>query len=89
MVSMGQATTHAGAIILAVMSKIEASVQSPCVVNCCLDDALVCTGCSRSLEEIKEWGIADDRRRSVILLNAAQRKAAGPEGRSITPFPRT
>jgi predicted Fe-S protein YdhL (DUF1289 family) len=28
------------------------------------------------LEEIKEWGLVDDRRRRVILRNAEQRKTA-------------
>jgi predicted Fe-S protein YdhL (DUF1289 family) len=48
-------------------------VQSPCVRNCCLDDSLVCLGCSRSLDEIKEWGLVDSERRRAILLNASQR----------------
>jgi predicted Fe-S protein YdhL (DUF1289 family) len=57
------------------MSDIDDSARSPCVRNCCLDDALVCVGCFRSLEEIKEWGIADNRRRHVILQNAERRRA--------------
>jgi uncharacterized protein len=57
------------------MRATEVPVQSPCVGNCCLDDDLVCVGCFRSLEEIKEWGIVDNRRRGAILLSAAQRKA--------------
>jgi uncharacterized protein len=56
------------------MKDIERPVESPCVGNCCLDDSLTCLGCFRSLEEIKEWGIVDDRRRRVILQNAKQRK---------------
>ena len=52
------------------------AVQSPCIRNCCLDDDLTCLGCFRSIEEIKEWGIADDARRSIILGNARQRKGA-------------
>jgi predicted Fe-S protein YdhL (DUF1289 family) len=55
---------------------IDSSAQSPCIGNCCLDDDLTCLGCFRSLEEIKEWGVADDHRRRVILQNAKQRRAA-------------
>jgi predicted Fe-S protein YdhL (DUF1289 family) len=58
------------------MSDTDSAVQSPCMGNCCLDDNLTCLGCFRSLEEIKEWGVADNHRREVILQNAEQRKAA-------------
>jgi len=56
------------------MSDIDSSARSPCVRNCCLDDDLICVGCFRSLEEIKEWGIVDDHRRRMILQNADQRR---------------
>jgi predicted Fe-S protein YdhL (DUF1289 family) len=56
------------------MKEIEKFAQSPCVRNCCLDDELTCLGCFRSIEEIKEWGVADDDRRRVILENARQRR---------------
>jgi predicted Fe-S protein YdhL (DUF1289 family) len=58
------------------MSEIENVVQSPCERNCCLDDDLICVGCFRSIEEIKEWGLVDDSRRRVILHNARQRRDA-------------
>jgi predicted Fe-S protein YdhL (DUF1289 family) len=58
------------------MSQIARSVQSPCVRNCCLDDDLTCLGCFRSIEEIKEWGLVDERRREIILQNARQRQQA-------------
>ena len=58
------------------MSDIDRFAQSPCIGNCCLDDDNTCLGCFRSLEEIKEWGVVDDRRRQIILENAKQRKAA-------------
>jgi uncharacterized protein len=57
------------------MSDTDSAVQSPCIGNCCLDDNLTCLGCFRSLEEIKEWGVVDNRRRHVILQNAEQRRA--------------
>ena len=58
------------------MSDIEPSPQSPCVRNCCLDDDLVCLGCFRTIEEIKDWSIVDDQQRRVILQNAQRRKEA-------------
>jgi hypothetical protein len=58
------------------MNDIDSSAQSPCIRNCCLDDDLTCLGCSRSLEEIKEWGVVDDHRRGIILQNAKRRREA-------------
>jgi uncharacterized protein len=58
------------------MSDIEPSPQSPCVRNCCLDDDLVCLGCFRTIEEIKDWSIVDDQQRRLILQNALRRKEA-------------
>jgi uncharacterized protein len=58
------------------MSDIDRSDQSPCVRNCCLDDGLICLGCFRSLEEIKEWGVVDAHRRHIILQNADRRREA-------------
>jgi len=52
------------------------AVPSPCVRNCCLDDADVCLGCFRSLKEIMEWGSAGDPRRLAILHDALRRRAA-------------
>jgi len=48
--------------------------QSPCVRNCCLNDGDMCLGCFRSLEEIKEWGLANNQDRLLILQNAKQRR---------------
>lgn len=50
-----------------------AAPASPCVRNCCLDDAQVCLGCGRKLEEILEWHQASATRRGEILVDAAQR----------------
>ena len=52
------------------------SVQSPCIRNCCLDDDLICLGCFRSMDEIKEWSLAENQRRRVILENAQRRRDA-------------
>jgi len=58
------------------MSEVDTEAPSPCVRNCCLDDDDTCLGCFRSLAEIKEWAIADARRRLVILQNARERREA-------------
>jgi uncharacterized protein len=58
------------------MSATDKLAESPCVRNCCLGDDLVCLGCFRSLDEIKEWTLVDERRRRVILDNAKGRKEA-------------
>lgn len=42
-------------------------VESPCVGKCCLNEDDVCLGCLRDLQEIKEWGIASDKRKTEIV----------------------
>lgn len=51
------------------------SVPSPCVRNCCLDEQEVCMGCGRTLDEIRDWGVADDAQRNRILERAAGRRS--------------
>jgi predicted Fe-S protein YdhL (DUF1289 family) len=46
---------------------------SPCVRDCCLDEAEVCMGCGRSLEEILRWQAASDEEREAILAAAKLR----------------
>ncbi len=58
------------------MNDTDISVRSPCIRNCCLDDDLICLGCFRSIEEIKEWTIVDEQRRRMILQNAQGRRQA-------------
>ena len=53
-----------------------ASPPSPCVRNCCLDDAEVCLGCGRTLDEILEWHQATAPRRHAILETSTQRMDA-------------
>jgi hypothetical protein len=47
---------------------------SPCVRQCCLDEADVCLGCGRTLEEIKAWHTADAEARARILADAEARR---------------
>jgi predicted Fe-S protein YdhL (DUF1289 family) len=47
---------------------------SPCVSNCCLDDKDMCLGCFRMMDEILQWGQADDKLKQEILVNCGERK---------------
>jgi predicted Fe-S protein YdhL (DUF1289 family) len=51
-------------------------VESPCVGNCCLSEKDICMGCLRSLEEIKEWGQATDKRKKEIIIRIESQKSA-------------
>ena len=51
-----------------------ATVESPCVRNCCLDDKDICVGCYRSLVEITRWSLADDDVKTRILVAAEERR---------------
>ncbi|WP_422602693.1 DUF1289 domain-containing protein [Pseudomonas sp.] len=48
-------------------------IASPCVRRCCLDGGDMCLGCGRLLNEILDWGSADDARRQVICHSAQAR----------------
>jgi len=50
--------------------------QSPCIRNCCLNEDDICLGCFRTLNEITQWGQADDDTRRNILLKAERRRKA-------------
>ena len=52
------------------------AMASPCVRQCCLDDADECLGCGRTLQEIKGWHAADGAQRRAILLAAEARREA-------------
>jgi hypothetical protein len=54
----------------------DAGPASPCVRQCCLDDADVCIGCGRTLDEIKAWHGADAATREAILKAALARREA-------------
>lgn len=51
----------------------ELPVKSPCINVCALDDNDLCTGCQRSITEIREWKHATNERRQNILRQAEQR----------------
>lgn len=48
-------------------------VASPCIGICRMRDDDVCEGCLRTLDEIAEWSVASDERRSAILRRIAAR----------------
>lgn len=50
------------------------TVESPCVRNCCLDEANVCMGCGRTLEEIVRWSQATDAEKTEILKRCRARQ---------------
>jgi predicted Fe-S protein YdhL (DUF1289 family) len=48
-------------------------VQSPCIRHCTLDDADICLGCFRRIDEICAWGGATNEQRNQILITAESR----------------
>ena len=46
-------------------------VESPCIQVCTLDDNMVCLGCYRTQDEIRDWLIATDERKLEILQRIA------------------
>ncbi|MFW5443589.1 MAG: DUF1289 domain-containing protein [Methylococcaceae bacterium] len=50
------------------------TVESPCVRSCCLDEQDICLGCFRSLDEIIQWTLVDEKSRQQFLQNSFERK---------------
>jgi predicted Fe-S protein YdhL (DUF1289 family) len=48
----------------------------PCVRDCCLDEAEVCTGCGLHVLEILAWSDLDSAGRQATLERAAARREA-------------
>ncbi|MDR8013353.1 DUF1289 domain-containing protein [Ectopseudomonas guguanensis] len=48
-------------------------LESPCRRQCCLDEHDQCLGCGRTLQEILDWGAADNERRRLICQAAQLR----------------
>lgn len=55
------------------MTKTE-TIASPCVRNCCLNEADVCVGCFRHIDEILMWGKATNPKKMAVLTLAKQRE---------------
>lgn len=57
-----------------------ATVPSPCVAICRLDEGNICTGCGRSLDEIARWRSMTDQQRGTVLARLAARNEGPAEG---------
>jgi len=55
------------------MQNLRSGLESPCVRNCCLNQHDICVGCKRTLEEILQWGNADEQTKLAILQNCHER----------------
>ena len=53
--------------------------QSPCTGVCQLAAQNVCRGCGRTLDEIAEWGSADEARQRQIVAAARARLPIIPD----------
>ena len=52
-------------------------VPSPCISVCRMNPASgLCEGCYRSIEEIVQWGNADDKSKRTIWARIEQRRKA-------------
>lgn len=58
------------------LRRYDQRVRSPCNRNCCLDDADICIGCLRSLDEILGWVAAGEVGQQAIIERAELRKKA-------------
>ncbi|MEN0037768.1 MAG: DUF1289 domain-containing protein [Cellvibrio sp.] len=58
-------------------------VESPCVRNCCLNEADVCVGCFRTLHDITRWSVVSDATKLEILHSAAERREQAQKSRSL------
>lgn len=54
-------------------SVANALVDSPCIRHCTLDQADICVGCYRSLDEILAWNKSTNEQRLAILERAKLR----------------
>ena len=51
-----------------------APVPSPCIDICDLDDASICVGCYRTIDEIVAWGSLNNNKKAEILELVDTRK---------------
>ena len=50
-------------------------VVSPCISICTLDDAGVCMGCGRTVDEITNWLDLSEQERALVMERLAQSTA--------------
>jgi predicted Fe-S protein YdhL (DUF1289 family) len=58
------------------MIENEKPVRSPCVQVCVLDEADICTGCQRTVQEISQWGRMTNAERHEVLRLCEERACA-------------
>ncbi|HLD64535.1 MAG TPA: DUF1289 domain-containing protein [Pseudomonas sp.] len=51
-------------------------VASPCVQICALDEADICIGCQRTVDEITRWSRMDNGERRQVLARCLERVRA-------------
>lgn len=56
------------------MSLHESEVVSPCINVCRIDDAGLCTGCYRHINEITGWQTKSPKEQKEILLRVLKRQ---------------
>ena len=54
----------------------DATVRSPCIAVCALDEDDVCLGCFRTADEITDWFMASDDEKRVIVTRSQERRSA-------------
>ena len=59
------------------MTTPQRPVASPCVNICALDEADICTGCQRTVEEITRWSRMNNDERRAVLGLCHERALAG------------
>lgn len=55
------------------MTGVDKPVASPCVSVCALNEDDICTGCQRTIEEIRQWSRLDNQERRQVLLRCHER----------------
>ena len=58
----------------------EKLIKSPCISVCALDDNDICTGCFRSVDEIRGWNMYSNQEREAVLALAFDRE------KQVNPF---
>lgn len=68
------------------MSQDDDEIISPCIGVCRVNEANLCIGCWRHLDEISEWPEAGDERKRAILAVLESRRERRPDPRRTRRF---
>ncbi len=55
-------------------SRQNEDIQSPCSRNCCLNEADICLGCFRHIDEITGWSAMTAEQKKLTLFTCQQRR---------------